>query len=1100
MKIGFTQTMIAFVICGVSMAHNNHAQVLDKEITIQVFDLPLREVLNELSDQAGVKFAYGDDGIDLAERVSIKAEKRPLRQVLNELLAPLNIRYKVHEREATVALKKQESKASEQSSLEGPRSENVIPHRFIPISGRVATVTGDPMPGVNILVKGTTNGTTSDADGRYSINAEINEVLVFSFIGFTSVEITISTKTSIDIVMQEDIKSLGEVIVNAGYYKTTKTTQTGNIGKVVADDIQKQPISNSLAALQGRVTGLDVVQQTGVPGGNFQVRIRGQNSISNGNDPLYIIDGVPFTSSSMAFAETSQSILFNGVSPLNAINPSDIESIEVLKDADATAIYGSRGSNGVILITTKRGKTGKPTVDFNIYTGAGTTGSKMNLLDREQYLQMRSEAFANDNIDPTETNAPDLLVWDQSNSVDWQKELLGGTASSTDAQVKVSGGDPFTQYSFGLGYHREGTVFPGSNFDRRISTHIAINNQSRNEKFSSSISMKYSVNDTDLLNRDLTNAALTLAPVAPPLRLPNGDLNWGPDSWTQAMPNPLSYTNMSYDAKTKNLLLNGTAAYSILTGLEIKANLGYTDIGMKAITTTPLSSLAPELAAVTQNESVFGSSTFTNWIIEPQVSWKPELGDSRFDVLVGMTFLQQIREGSAQVARGFADEALMKNIGAASSAINSTNYYDQYRYNAGFGRVNYSYKNRYIVNLTGRRDGSSRFGSGKQFSNFGALGMAWIFSDEPFLTNALSFLSFGKIRGSYGITGNDQLGDYQYLDTYTTSGTYHERSGLKPTRLANPEFAWETNTKIETGVDLGFLSNRIETSLVFYRNRSSDQLVGFPLPPTTGFPSMQGNLPAVVQNSGMEFEITSRNVDRNAFTWTTTFNISVPRNKLVAFPGLENSPTYSNALVVGEPMTITKRYRTLGVDPLTGFYRFEDTNEDGMINSLDRQAVVSTGQYYFGGFLNSFHYKGFQLELMFQFVKQERYNYLTAFGASPGSLSNQPEWVTDRWQQENDRSDIQRFTTSAQGLAAYTLYAGGTNAVSDASFIRLKNVYLAYALSTKALQRIHLHNLRLFIQGQNLRTFTSYKGLDPETGSSFLPPLRVLSSGIHATF
>lgn len=1100
MKIGFTQVMFAFVICGVCTAHNNHAQVLDRKITIDAVNVRFEQVLDDLASQAGVKFAYGGDRINLDEPVSVRAERRPLRAVLDDLLGPMNIRYKVHEREATIALKKLEGETQQRAP--SPRSLN---HEgslrpMIPVTGRVTTVEGEPMAGVNVVVKGTSNGTSTDFDGLYVIHAEQNDIVVFSFIGYTSVEVIIASQTSLDVVLLEDMKSLGEVVINAGYYKTTKATQTGNIVKIDGEDLQKQPVSNSLAALQGRVTGLEVVQQTGVPGGNFQVRIRGQNSIANGNDPLYIIDGVPYTSTSMAFAETSQSILFNGTSPLNAINPADIESIEVLKDADATAIYGSRGSNGVILITTRRGKAGQTSVNLNVSTGVGTTASRMDLLSSAQYLEMRNEALQNDNVAPTEINAPDLLVWDNARAVDWQEVLLGGAAPVTDAQLNVSGGDPFTQYSIGAGYHREGTVFPGDNSDRRISTHIGINNRSRNEKFSSNISMKYSVNSTDLLKKDLTITALSLSPIAPPPRNANGALNWGAGGWTQAMPNPLSYMEMSYEAKTKNLLLSGTTGYAFRPGLEVKANVGYTDVAMNAITLTPLSALAPELAATSQHESVFASSTFSNWVIEPQLNWRPKIRDSKFDVLIGMTFLEQVREGSALIAKGFADEALMKNIGAASFTKNSTNYYSQYRYNAGFGRINYSYKDKYLINLTGRRDGSSRFGPGKQFSNFGAVGVAWIFSEEPFIKDAHSFLSFGKLRGSYGVTGNDQLGDYQYLDTYTTSGTYQVNSGLKPARLANPEFAWETNKKIEAGLHLGFLDDRIESSVSYYRNRSYDQLVGFALPPTTGFASMQGNLPAVVQNAGIEVEISTQNVKGDHFTWHTAFNISVPRNELLEFPDLENSPAYADRLVVGEPMSITKRYHYLDVDPSTGLYRFEDTNGDGMISSLDRQTVVFFGRDFFGGFLNTFRYKGFQLDLMFQFVKQTHYNYLSAFGAPPGNLTNQPDVVLDRWRNENDDTSIQRFTTSAQGLTAYTLLTGSDRAITDASFIRLKNVHLSYTFPASTVQKIHLQNLRLFMQAQNLLTLTSYQGLDPETGSGFLPPLRVLSGGVNVTF
>src|SRR5258706_5725695 len=304
------------------------------------------------------------------------------------------------------------------------------------------------MAGVNIVVKGTTNGTTTDSEGKLGINADEGNIGVFSFIGYVSMEVRVAGQSVLDVALQKDVKSLNEVVVNAGYYTTTKETQTGNIVKIEAKDIEKQPVSNPLAALQGRVAGLEITQSTGVPGGNYQVRIRGTNSLSNGNDPLYIIDGVPFTSTSMSFRETSGSILGNpnpavsqGSSTLNSINPSDIESIEVLKDADATAIYGSRGSNGVILITTKKGKTGQTKVDFNLYSGIAQVPHQMDLLSTSTYLEMKREAFKNDVRIPNVDNSPDLLVWDTTRYTNWQKELIGGTANITDAQLSISGGE-----------------------------------------------------------------------------------------------------------------------------------------------------------------------------------------------------------------------------------------------------------------------------------------------------------------------------------------------------------------------------------------------------------------------------------------------------------------------------------------------------------------------------------------------------------------------------------------------------------------------------------------------------------------------------------
>lgn len=1108
MKICAIQGMLAMILCGMSVAHNNYAQLLDKRVTFSFQEVSLERALKEIGAVADVKFFYSVDQLDLEEKISFDAVNRTLREVLDELFGPYQIKYKVHENKSTITLKKENDEPEPETSLPDEQgTDAVVPDNPVAtITGKVTDATmQQPMAGVNVIVKGTTEGTTTDANGIFTIWAEDKDMLVFSFIGYVTFETQVGGRTAIDVVLQADIRSLKEVEVNAGYWEVKERERTGNISTVTSEDIQKQPISNPIAALQARVPGLEITQQNGVPGGNFKVRIRGTNSIANGNDPLYIIDGVPYMSSSMSFLETSGGILGNpspaasqGSSPLNSINPSDIESIDILKDADATAIYGSRGSNGVILITTKKGKPGRTQVDFNFYTGIGKVTHKMDLLSTKQYLAMRREAFANDGITPTIANARDLMLWDTTQYTDWQKKLIGGTANTTDVQLSISGGDKSTQFSIGGGYHKETTVFPGDNFDQRVSTHVSVVNTSSNQKLKSSISINYSVNQTDLIKQDLTLRAIGLPPDSPALYDENGALSW--DNWSSTYENPLAFLKRKYEAAVNNLIGNVLLRYAILPNLEVRASLGYTSIVSSAVTMTPLSSLDSASAATTFNQAYFSDSEFKNWIIEPQLNWVPKLGNGRFDVLLGTTFLDQTTDGLAQNAYGFTSESLMRNLAAAPNRSLATNYYSQYRYHAVFGRINYLYKDKYIINLTARRDGSSRFGPGKQFANFGAIGTAWLFSEEPFVKNLLMFLCFGKLRLSYGITGNDQLGDYQYLDSYTSSqGIYQGVIGLSPVRLSNPDFAWETNKKFEIGLELGAIDNRILGSVSFYRNRSSNQLIGYPLPPTTGFSSIQGNFPATVENTGVEIELNTSNIETISFNWSTSLNVSIPHNKLLEFPNLESVPNYANIYVIGEPLSIKKQYDYNGLDPVTGLYTVDDVNGDDALNFEDRQTIKFIGQHFSGGFRNSFKYKGFQLDVLFQFVKQTGYNYALFFD-TPGVMANQPDLVLGRWQAEGSNSSIQRFTTGGIGFTTYTRYNSSEEAIVNASFIRLKNLSLSYIIPKKIAEQAHLFNARVFLQGQNLMTITSYKGLDPENQSNNLPPLKILTGGISLTF
>lgn len=1073
------------------------ARGLGQSVTLSFKEATLKKVFIELNKQTGCNFFYSDEVLLSAKKVSVQVKNVSLAEVLQICFRDQPLEYSIENNAVVV-----KRKAIPRTPLFNPP--------LIDIQGRIVNENGEPVS-ASILVKGTTSGTSSNASGYFELkNIADNAVLVISGVGIESIEVPVNGRKELSIRVKIKAGEEDEVVVKTNYWETKRKLNPGNISKVSSKEIEKSPVSNPLAAIIGRVPGLEIVQQSGLPGGNFQVRIRGLNSIANGNDPLFVVDGVPFTSTTMSNSSNSQDLFWNGTSPLNGINPADIESIEVLKDADATAIYGSRGSNGVILITTKRGRVGKSKVDVNFYRGAGRIANKLKMMNAQQYRQMRFEGYKNAGIWPVPPGyalyAPDLYVWDSTRTIDWQEELLGGTAETTDAQVSFSGGNENTQYLLGAGYHKENGVFPGDNWDRRLSTHLNVNNVSLNKKFRSSVSVKYSTNKTDYIRKDLTSIALTLPPVAPPLFKPNGDLNWSSNlnenGWVRGyMDHPLSYLKTSYLSNTKNLLLNGLFSYAITRNLELRVSAGFTDVMSDSYNTIPKSSLSPDEAAYTENQSIFSNSSFMNWTIEPQINWKSRLGGGRLDVLVGGSLLEQVQKSTLQTGIGYSVESLMNTIGAAANKYVSSSH-AEYRYAAAYGRINYTYREKYVANLTGRRDGSSRFGPGKQFANFGAMGLAWIFSEENFIKRAFPFLNFGKLRGSMGVTGNDQLTNYQYLDTYTATGNYGTTSGLRPARLANSDFAWETNKKIEAGLELGFLNDRIYFAFSYYRNRSSNQLVGTPLPPSVGFETVQSNFPATVQNTGVEFELNTQNLSGKNFTWTSSVNFSIPRNKLVAFPNLASSPTYANTLVIGKPLSIVKRYNYQGVDPQTGVYQFEDVNKDGIINTRDRTVPTYIGVDFYGGMQNSFRYKSFQLDFLLQYVNHTTRSFRAIVISTPGgSITNFPVEVLDRWQKPGDITWIQKFSYTGPANTANSFLSQSTAAITDASFIRLRNVFLAWSVPERLAKKLGLQSARLFAQGQNLLTFSKFEGIDPEAGAGYsLPPLKVFSAGFNLSF
>lgn len=1083
-----------------SLASSTSGQKLDETyVTVELNHESLQTLFEKIEKQTNLLFTF-PEGMKSYNALSLASGRRSVKETLDMVLKDTPVTYKQINGNLVAVFVGEESGDSKESIIVKNDKSVVV---FALITGTVKDAsTQEPLAGVNVIVKGTVRGTTSDAFGKFIIDAEENETLVFSFIGYTTQETVVNGRTLIDIQLNEDVTSLQEVTVNAWYWNVKEKERTGNISKITAEEIASQPVSNPLATLQGRMPGVSVTQLTGVPGGNFEVRIRGRNSIASGNDPFYVIDGVPFISDPLSSSITSVGILgFPGASPLNSINPNDIESIEVLKDADATAIYGSRGANGVILITTKKGKAGKTKIDLNLSTGASKVGHKVDLMNTNEYLGMRREAIKNDNAEAYIPILPflfyDLVSWDSTRYTDWQKELIGGTAKTTTLQASISGGTSNTQFSFRGGYNRQGTVFPGEADYQKWSANFSVSHQSPNQKFKSTFSGSYVADRNSLPHDDLTSQALVLAPNAPSLYNDIGELNWENSTWV----NPIAYLNQKFQSNSNNFIGNVLLSYEIIHGLEVKTNFGFNDIRQQDMSTYPSTFYDPASGNTPASASSrFNTSSRKSWILEPQLSWNKKIGNGNLSILSGLTFQDQRREQLTQQAVGFSSDELIEDIGAAADVGVFDFIKSQYRYNAIFGRINYVFNEKYILNLTGRRDGSSRFGPGKQFANFGAIGAAWLFSNESFIQENFSFISYGKLRTSYGSSGNDQIGDYAFLDTYTSGGLYQGVKGIGPTKLYNPDFAWELNRKFEAGFELGFLEDKFILSGSFYKNRSSNQLVNYTLPGTTGFSSIRQNFPATVENKGWELELRTKNFQNSKLKWTASVNMTIPSNKLIEFPGLESS-TYRNTYVVGKSLGIRKMYHYIGVDPETGVYKMADMSGDNVVNTSDRLSIQQVGQQYYGGVSNNFSYGGWHLDIFVQVVKQTAPGYFFLNSNLPGTLINMPKSIlNDRWMVEGDVATIQQFSTGfkADPPNAFALYNQSDDVIVDASFIRVKNVSLSYDFPQRWTKGV---NARLYFQGQNLLTFTNYEGLDPEnTSQTALPPLRTVTMGVQVSF
>ena len=988
------------------------------------------------------------------------------------------------------------------------------------INGKVlSTLNNTPLVGATIKVKGTSLITYSGTNGQFILKDIASKAtLVISFIGYEPKEITAADDAMI--YLDRSTSKLDEVQVIA-YGTTSQRLNTGNVTSVKAADIESQPVSNALAALQGRVPGMVVTQTSGVAGSSFKVQIRGQSALDlnlSQNNPLFIIDGVPFepgisaTNQINSAANNPTAISSGGLSPLNAINPQDIESIDVLKDADATAIYGSRGANGVILITTKKGKPGATRFNINMYSGLSRVGNTMSMLNTQQYVAMRKEAFANDGLTPSANSsdpgyAPDIMLWDTTRYTDFKKMLIGNTAHSNNIQASVSGGNELTQFLIGGGYHKETTVYPGDFSDDIASFHFNINHSTANKKFTILFSGMYSSDANNMPQTDLTR----YINLPPNLRLydAQGNLSWADNGVVYNtlgngdIINPLSLINQNYSSTNVNLSGNLVLSYKVLPGLILKSSFGYNTFNSDERSTQPSSSIDPNLVADgVLPSAAFAGSSSRNWIIEPQAEYNLATHLGKLDILIGNTLQNKSGKTSSMYGTNYSSDLLLNSIGAAGN-ITASNDNVQYRYTAVFGRINYNYQDKYIINISARRDGSSRFGPDKQRANFGAAGLAWIFSNEAFIQKNLSFLSYGKLRSSYGTTGNDQIGDYKFLNLWSsTTNTYNGLSGLYPKSLYNPNYNWEINKKFEVALDLGFFKDRILFSASYYNNRCSNQLINYTLPSQTGFFQVVKNFPGLVQNTGVELVLTTRNIHTNAFNWTSSFNISIPQNKLVSFPGLSTS-SYKNTYTIGQSLTRIMALKYTGVDPKTGIYTFEDVNKDGLLTTADYRLSGNTDPKFYGGLQNNITFKNFDLSFFFQFTRQTGLNYISQlYSYVPGFTYNQPGIVLNRWQKPGDMAETEKFTS---GYNATYGALGNLNLsdgkYTDASFIKLKNTSLSYRLPVAWLKRYHITGCRIYIEGQNLLTITNYKGADPESQNFYiLPPLKTLVAGFQLNF
>jgi len=950
------------------------------------------------------------------------------------------------------------------------------------------------IPGVAIMAFGTDVGTVTDINGNYTLAIDTTVTkLQFSFMGMRTEEIEITSSSVINVQMESDNYGLDEVVV-IGYGSVKKSDLTGSVASVNMDDLSEVPASSFDKKLQGRVAGVQVTALTGQPGGATSMKIRGANSIMSGTEPLYVIDGV--------LMDGQQNFSWIG-SPsengLSSINPNDIESINILKDASATAIYGARGANGVVIVTTKKGKIGKDKISFKAYVGMQQKASNINVMDASEFATLYDEAGYNANPTgyvPLYPN-PDSL----GAGTNWQNEIYRD-APIQNYQLSISGGNEKSQYSVSGDYFLQDGIIVGSNF-ARYSFRATFDRQvNKRLKFGTSLAYNKTINNTVPTDTPggffpgVVNTALTFNPASPiydaegnyTLTDPNAD------AW---LDNPVAVTRTVDAVSNINRFIgNAYLEYEIIDNIKFKTSLATDIYHQTQDMYTPRTVYS---GSFNDGQARFAATDLQTILSENTLSYNKQFGGiHQINAVVGMTFQKKDSRSYIDISTGFPNDVL--GYYGIQYAENMPNIYASFGENAilsYLGRVNYILNQKYLLTVTGRVDGSSRFGSNYRYAFFPSAALAWRMIEENFIKDLGVFTDL-KLRVSYGRSGNDMFPDYQYISTisgvmYYFNGGY-PASGFAPEIPANANLKWEKTDQFDIGIDLGFIDNRIAITADYYHKNTTDMLYLAELPYTSGFTAYYKNIGSI-KNTGIELNLRTANFI-NRFKWNTDFNISFNRNKIIDLGGQTlyiNNDTYKlkigtwSIIEEGEQLGSffgleadgiwqleqAEEAAIYGAEP--GDFKYVDKNNDGKIDAEDRSIIGHALPKFFWGMNNSFSYGNLSLNIFVQGQHGNQILNSNRFELESGNgLSNASTNMLDRWTLDNPSNEYARANRNADYLHMSDRY------LEDGSYIRIKTITLSYNLPTKWMRSLKIDNIQFYVTAENLFTFTDYTGFDPE--------------------
>jgi TonB-dependent starch-binding outer membrane protein SusC len=952
------------------------------------------------------------------------------------------------------------------------------------ISGTVVDETGATLPGVNILVKGTTSGTTTDINGKYSVRASQGATLVYSFIGYVVQEIVVGTQTTLDVTLNSDVTTLSELVV-VGYGVQEKKDITGSVAVVNSEVFESRPNSQFGNLISGKTAGVQVVTPSGKPSAGFNIRVRGTASIAGGSEPLYVVDGVPS-------------------SDTRTINPADIESISVLKDASSAAIYGAQGGNGVVLITTKRAKSDVPKFEFGSYVGYATAWKTLDVLNSEQYRDLMTELGQNTD-------------WSRyTENTDWQNEIFQ-RGTSQNYQLAVSGRNEKTNYYVSGGWTQQKGAVRSSEMDR-YNVKVSLE-----QKVSDWLTFGTNVNymryhDVDVSdNQAINQGGVILGMLSTPANIgiynPNGTFTSNP---FQDWENPVASTDGSQrDYNQQRVLGNAYAEITFLKDFKFRTNIGIDanndiyDYFLDPFRT----SYGRAKKGIARNSTNFNNMT----IFDNTLTYTRTIDEHNFSAMVG-TVMQSWRYESNNIeTNGFANGGI-PTTGAGSTIIAANNSKSETANNSIIGRLTYDYADKYLLTVNMRRDGSANFGANKQYGYFPSFSVGWRLSQESFMSGTTDDIEDLKIRFGYGESGNDKVGSYAYYGRVGYGANYAIGGVILPgsyqSSIANNDLQWESTQQSNLGLDLTILDGRLTFTADAYVKNTSNLLLYVPLPRSTGFDTGLKNV-GKVQNKGLEFQVDSKNLTGD-LQWATNFNITFNRNKVVDIVGQtiigggvagRGDVSYSTE---GKPLGMFYGYVFGGVDPETGDAYYIDKNGESTFTPAadDRTFIGDPNPDFYFGLTNAFTYKNFELNIFLQGqYGNDIFNATRIETEGMTDAKSQTAAVLDRWRQPGDVTEIPRAVWGNTDNSRLS-----TRFVEDGSFLRVKALTLSYNLPTDLISKVRLSNAKFYFTGENLFTFTKYKGYDPEVnafgGSNTVlgvdfgtyPQTRNLILGVNLTF